>query len=348
MLKIEFGCECEDDENLVLVDMDNQEIKDWENFTIFGYVKDHKKYVGSTRIYLGIIPKELPETADSTKIDKRDEMEKNPLDEEISLKKDEPKKDEVKKDELKKDEPKKDEVKKDELKKDEPKKDEVKKDELKKDEPKKDEVKKDEPKKDELKKDELKKDELKEDELKKDGLQESANMDLPTQGATGGAPLNLKSSEVHTVQSDKRDSDFENALQYVKKEQEEACMRGACDLDIGELGKVDTEVYCPVYAVNPKVVLFQDYKGTKYEKLSTGYGDFVCIPHTDMCGFHEFCRSVKGDTLFIVNPALQYYLHYVHVSEDATVNITSLSDEVWELPDDLAENYRQWKSAVSA
>ena len=79
------------------------------------------------------------------------------------VKKEEPKNDGEKKDDVKKEEPKKDGEKKDDVKKDDVKKEEPKKDGEKKDDVKKDDVKKEEPKKDGEKNDDVKKEEPKKD-----------------------------------------------------------------------------------------------------------------------------------------------------------------------------------------
>lgn len=83
-------------------------------------------------------------------------------------KKDDAKKDDVKKESGKKETGKKDDVKKEETKKEGTKKDDVKKETGKKDDVKKDDVKKDSGKKDDVKKDDAKKEGVKKDDVKKE------------------------------------------------------------------------------------------------------------------------------------------------------------------------------------
>ena len=76
-------------------------------------------------------------------------------------------------------------------------------------------------------------------------------------------------------------------------------MKQAMDDDSCDLTKVDTKVY----AKNPKLTIFQNLKGVKYDEVESGFGSVLCIPHVDIAEFEEFAKGFDGENVFIANQA---------------------------------------------
>ncbi|OWF48304.1 uncharacterized protein LOC110453232 [Mizuhopecten yessoensis] len=273
ILKTEFGCDDDACEN-VLLDMNNREIESPDDFTILEYIKSHKKYAGTTRIYLGVresVANDEIKDAETPSSETDPSTERDDHTSESTESKSE-----------------------------------------------------------------------RDDQTSKSTDPKSERDDQTSESTEDGHLLASSSEET-------RDDYFKDVLDFVREEQQEERKRGIMDLDGGERFDIDTRIFCPVHAVNPKVILFQEKNGNKYKKITNAYGDFFCIPQDDMEEFDRFCKTLNVNQLFIVNPPLLYYLHYVHKSENPNVQVAeTASKEVWKISEDIAQSFIEWKASIAS
>lgn len=286
-LKTEFG-KVDTVVPLVLVDMHNKEIVDKTNFKISSYVRQCK-YVGSTRIYLGL---------------KHTETLRDDLDLETV----------------------KDEGIPDELQQDEKREIPV--------------TDTEEPNHTAEPTDEEIPHTFQPPEKREIPVTETGNVSVTH--SDSAEPIETLDPSIHQeLNVCITEDDAIKFLQAEKREEEE---RGL-NLDPGELAEVDSSRFCPVHASQPSLYLFQEHKGKIYEKVSSGYGEFLLVPHDEMDEFGVFSQIFNGSSIFLVNPAILYYISNVYVSSNP-VKVNEISSQVWELPKDVADGYQKWKVDV--
>ena len=70
---------------------------------------------------------------------------------------------------------------------------------------------------------------------------------------------------------------------------------------------------------------------------------FELIPHKDMKYFNDFKQNVDNkEHMFLVEPALPYFLFRV-VGISGNINAGNFGPNVWQLPNNLSEMYKEWK-----
>lgn len=274
-LKSEFHKNTDVVNKYVLVSMFNQIVQNVSDFSIYSYVQSHKKYIGATRLYLGLIAMDTPkESAIAT------ETPHNPTTSTQSSVT---------------------------------------------------------------------------SSSAKMAHQDATDNDSPPE-STVQAPVassNLTSTVSGNLtslldpKSTVQDSsdDFETVVEFIKQEKMEADATHE-EKDTGDLRNVDTSLFCPVYASNVKLQIFLSAKGKQYQTVSSGWGDFVCLPHEDMKELDIFKKSFDSSELFLVTPALLYFVKYEMVSADGQIHVESYADNVWKLPPGEGEKFNTWKQNI--
>ena len=140
----------------------------------------------------------------------------------------------------------------------------------------------------------------------------------------------------------------EMAVKEVLEEQDSHCNRSDTTLEPDELEAVDTNEYVPVYARNVALQLFIDIHNKPFKRIQgSGYGEFIIVPKSDMIPFEDFKKNMpKSEALVLATTALKYFLF--HVINSATVSVTEITPNVWLLPHDLAEAFTDWKKQISS